>query len=277
MNAMTSTSLPLSPARLPVLAPPCTATLTNVVLSEWTKIRTLRSTFFSLAVAVAIGVGLGTLISYESGIHYSAAQGPWDPTATSLGALMIGQLAIAVLGVLTITGEYSTGMIQTSLAAVPRRGRLLATKAAVFAAVALVTGEILSWAAFALGQAVMHGHAPTAAIGQPYVARAVLGAGLYVALIGLMAVAIGTLLRHTAGAIVTVVGLLFVLPGVLEALPTSWRNPVEKYWPTNAGSQVLEVTRASHTLSAWWGFGEFALFVAVLLGLAFWFLQRRDA
>jgi ABC-2 type transport system permease protein len=261
----------------PALSPSRKATFNNVLLSEWTKIRTLRSTFFSLAVAIAIGVGLGTLISYESGIHYRASQGPWDPTATSLGALMIGQLAIAVLGVLTITGEYSTGMIRTTLAAVPRRGRLLATKAAVFTGVALVAGEVLSWVAFALGQMVMQGHAPTAALSQPGVARAVLGAGLYVALIGLMAVAIGTLVRHTAGAIVSVVALLFVLPGVLEALPYSWRNPVEEYWPTNAGSQVLEVTRSSHTLSAWLGFGEFALFVALLLGLAFWLLQRRDA
>jgi ABC-2 type transport system permease protein len=147
----------------------------------------------------------------------------------------------------------------------------------VFTGVALVTTEVLSWAAFALGQLVMHGHAPTASLGQPGVARAVLGAGLYVALIGLMSVAVGTLLRHTAGAIVSVVALEFVLPGVLTALPASWRNPVEEYWPTNAGSSVLEVTRASHTLSAWWGFGEFALFVGLLLGFAFWLLQRRDA
>ncbi len=252
------------------------ATFSNVLLSEWTKIRTLRSTFFSLAVAIAISVGLGTLISYEAGSHYNPSQ-DWDPTATSLGALLIGQLAIAVLGALTITGEYSTGMIRTTLAAVPRRGRLLATKAAVFTGVALVTGEVLSWSAFALGQVVMHGHAPTASLSQPDVARAVLGAGLYVALIGLMAVAVGTLLRHTAGAIVSVVALLFVLPGVLEALPASWRNPVEEYWPTNAGSMVVEVTRGSHTLSAWWGFGEFALFVGLLLGFAFWLLQRRDA
>lgn len=274
---MTSVVLQSSLGKENAVPPVRPARFADVLLSEWTKLRTLRSTFFSLAVAIAIVIGIGTLISYESGIHYDPSNFGWDPTATSLGALMIGQLAIAVLGVMTITGEYSTGMMRTSLAAVPRRGRLLATKAMVFTAVALVTGEVLAWGAFAIGQAIMSGHAPTAALSQPDVARAVFGAGLYVALIGLLAVAVGTLLRHTAGAIVSVVALLFVLPGVLTALPTSWRNPVEEYWPTNAGAQVLQVTRGAHTLSAWWGFGEFALFVAVLIGLAYWLFQTRDA
>ena len=259
------------------LPPERPSTFSDVLLSEWTKIRTLRSTFFSLAAAVVIVIGMGTLISYEAGLHYTPVG--WDPTTISLSALIIGQLAIAVLGVLSITGEFSTGMIRTTFAAVPRRGRFLAAKALVFTGVAFVTGEILSWVAFAIGQAVISGHAPTASLGQANVARAVFGAGLYVALIGLMAVAIGTLLRHTAGAIVSVVAILFVLPGVLQALPSSWRNPVEEYWPTNAGAQIIKVTPGVgvHELSAWWGFGEFALFVAVLLGLAYWLLNRRDA
>jgi len=105
----------------------------------------------------------------------------------------------------------------------------------------------------------------------------VLGGGLYLALVGLMAVAIGTILRHTAGAITSVIAVLFVLPGVLDALPTAWRNPVEKYWPTQAGVQVTKVYRLPDTLSSWWGFGEMALFVAVLLALAYFVLRRRDA
>ena len=190
---------------------------------------------------------------------------------------MIGQLTIAVLGVLAMTGEYGTGMIRTSLAAVPRRGRLLAAKAAVFGAVALVTGELVSWVAFFVGQLMISGHQPTASLGQPDVARAVVGGGLYIALIGLMAVAAGTILRHTAAAITAVIGVLFVLPGVLEALPSSWRVPVEKYWPTGAGEQILMVNRDANTLPAWAGFGELALFVAVLLALGYFLLQRRDA
>jgi ABC-2 type transport system permease protein len=253
------------------------ATFSNALLSEWTKIRTLRSTFFTLAATVAFVVGLGALISYESSVHYTPQDAPWDPTTMSLSGLVIGQLTIAVLGVLAITGEYGTGMIRTSLAAVPRRGRLLAAKAAVFGAVALVTGEVVSWVAFFVGQLMISGHQFTASLSQPDVARAVTGGGLYIAVIGLMAIAAGTILRHTAAAITAVIGVLFVLPGVLEALPDSWRLPVEKYWPTRAGEQILQVTRDPNTLPAWLGFGELALFVAVLFGLAYFLLRSRDA
>jgi hypothetical protein len=253
------------------------ARFSNVLLSEWTKIRTLRSTFFTLAATVAFVVGLGALISYESSVHYGPGNGPWDPTSISLSGLVFGQLTIAVLGVLAISGEYSTGMVRTSLAAVPRRGRLLAAKAAVFGAVALATGELVSWVAFFVGQVMISGHQPTASLSQPDVARAVVGGGLYIALIGLMAVAAGTILRHSAAAITAVIAVLFVLPGVLEALPNSWRLPVEKYWPTRAGEQIVMVTRDANTLSAWLGFGELALFVAVLLALGYFLLQRRDA
>jgi ABC-2 type transport system permease protein len=254
------------------------ARFSNALLSEWTKIRTLRSTFFTLATTVALVVGLGALISYESAAHFSPQDGAWDPTTMSLSGLVIGQLTIAVLGVLAITGEYSTGMVRTSLAAVPRRGRLLAAKAAVFGAVAVVTGELVSWVAFFVGQLLISGHQPTASLNQPDVARAVTGGGLYIALIGLMAIATGTILRHTAAAITAVIAVLFVLPGILEALPTSWRLPVEKYWPTRAGEQILVVTRDNtNALPAWAGFGELALFVAALFALAYFLLQGRDA
>ena len=261
----------------PVQARP--ASFPDALLSEWTKLRTLRSTLFTLLATVAFAVGLGTLIAYESSVHFSqgGGDGIWDPTARSLAGLTIGQLTIAVLGSLAITGEYATGMIRTTLAAVPRRGRLLAAKTAVFGAVALVTGELVSWAAFFFGQLVIHGHMPTAQLSQPGVARAVIGGGLYVALVGLMAVAIGTIVRRSAAAITGVIAILFVLPGVLLTLPTSWRNPVEEYWPTGAGSQVYAVTRDANTLSAWWGFGELALFGAALFAVAYFLLQRRDA
>lgn len=253
------------------------ATLADVVLSEWTKFRTLRSTFFALAAMVLVVVGLGALISYESAAHYTAGNGPWQPAQISLDSLMIGQLTMAVLGVLVITSEYASGMIRTTLAAVPRRGRLLVAKAAVFTTVAVIAGEAVSWAAFFVGQLMISGHMPTANLGQNDVLRAVIGGGLYVALIGLMSVAIGTVLRHTAGAVTTVIAVLFVLPAVLTALPTSWRNPVEEYWPTGAGAQVVQVTQGSHALSAWWGFGELALFVALLCVVAYFFFRRRDA
>ncbi|HTV11759.1 MAG TPA: ABC transporter permease [Acidimicrobiales bacterium] len=275
--AITTLQAPATVTRPPSARGYRPATFSDALLSEWTKIRTLRSTFFTLAATVVFVLGLGALISYESSVHYGPGNGPWDPTSISLSGLVFGQLTIAVLGVLAITGEYSTGMIRTSLAAVPRRGRLLAAKAAVFGAVALVTGELVSWVAFFVGQLMISGHQPTASLSQPDVARAVIGGGLYIAVIGLMAVAAGTILRYTAAAITSVIAVLFVLPGVLEALPNSWRLPVEKYWPTGAGEQVVMVTRDANTLPAWLGFGELALFVAVLGALGYFLLQRRDA
>jgi ABC-type transport system involved in multi-copper enzyme maturation permease subunit len=275
MTAMAATTdaralgVPSSPVRR--------AGFADALLAEWTKLRSLRSTFFTLLATIALVVGLGTLIAWQSAKHQSTSGGIWDPTAMSLSGFLVGQLTFAAFGVIVMTGEYSTGMIRTTLAAVPRRGRLLAAKAVACAAVAVVTGEIVSWGAFLLGQLVIRAYEPTAHLGQPGVARAVIGAGLYLALIGLMGLAIGTLLRHTAGSIVTVVGLLFVLPGVLQALPPSWRHPIEEYWPTGAGSEVLMVFRGQYTLTAWWGFGELALFVAVLLALAYLRLQHQDA
>jgi ABC-type transport system involved in multi-copper enzyme maturation permease subunit len=254
------------------------ARLTDVLVSEWTKVRTLRSTFYTLLATVALVVGLGALISYESAVNLTGLEAlTWDPTAVSLAGLVIGQLTLAAFGVMVVTGEYSSGMIRTTLAAVPRRGRLLAAKATVVAIVVLVLGEVISWSAFSAGQAVISGHAATASVSDPGVARAVAGAGLYLALVAVMSLAIGTLLRHTAGSIVTVVAILFVLPAIVQALPASWRNPVEEYWPTQAGSQILTVVRGDHTLAPWWGLGEFALFVAILLGLAYWRLARTDA
>jgi ABC-2 type transport system permease protein len=182
-----------------------------------------------------------------------------------------------VLGVLCISSEYSSGMIRTSLIAVPRRGRVLAAKSLVFATVTFVVGEATSFAAFFLGQALISGHAPHAALGDPGVARAVVGAGLYLTVLAVLSVAVGTLLRHPAAAIACIVGVLFVLPGIAQALPDSWRNPVTEFWPTQAGGQLTSVHPAAHSLQPWPGFGVMCLFVAVVYAIAWTLLDRRDA
>ena len=137
--------------------------------------------------------------------------------------MAIATLAIAVLGVLCISSEYSSGMIRASLIAVPKRGRLLAAKSLVFAVVTFVVGEVTSFAAFFVGQALISGHAPHAALGDPGVARAVVGAGLALTALAVLSVAAGTLLRHPAAAIACMIAVLFVLPGIAQALPDSWR------------------------------------------------------
>jgi ABC-2 type transport system permease protein len=256
------------------------ATFADVLRSEWTKLRTIRSTYWCLIIAAVLGIGLGALISGVTASHYASNPSlhpNWNPTDRSQQSLAIAQFVFAILGVMVVTGEYSTGMIRTSLAAVPRRGRMLAAKAVVFTAVTLIAGEVISFVTFFVGQALISGEAPSASIGDHEVLRAVVGAGLYLALLALMGSALGWLLRHTAAAIGTGVAILLVLPGIANALPTSWSQPIEKYWPTNAGQQIAIVARGSHTLTPWLGLGLMVLFVAVVLGAAAIVLQRRDA
>jgi ABC-2 type transport system permease protein len=242
------------------------ATFGDVLRSEWTKLRSVRSTFWALTVTVVIGIGLGAAISAAAAHGYakSSVSGKlsWDPTALSLDGMGIATLAIAVLGVLCISSEYSSGMISTSLIAVPKRGRILAAKSLVFAAVTFVVGEVTSFAAFFVGQALISGHAPTATLGDPGVARAVVGAGLALTALAVLSVAAGTVLRHPAAAIAGMIALLFVLPAIAQALPDSWRNPVTEFWPTQAGGQLATVHQAAHTLQPWPGFGVMCLFVA---------------
>lgn len=256
------------------------ATFVDALHSEWTKLRSVRSTYWALIVAALLGIGLGALISSISASHYATdptVHFRWNPTDRSLRSLEIAQLAFAILGVMVITGEYSTGMIRTSLAAVPKRSRMLAAKVTVFTTVALIAGEIISFATFLVGQALISGKAPSATLGQHDVLRAVIGAGLYLAVLAVLGSALGVVLRHAAAAIGTIVAILLVLPGIAAALPSSWSQPIEQWWPTNAGQQVAAVIRDSHTLAAWTGFAVLGAFVAVVLTAAFVLLERRDA
>jgi hypothetical protein len=163
------------------------------------------------------------------------------------------------------------------LAAVPRRARLLGAKALVIMVLTFVVVAVIAFAAFFIGQALISGHAPTATLGQTGVLRALIGAALYGALLAMMGLAFGTILRSAAGAIALLVAILYVLPGIAGALPTSIANTVQEYWPTQAGGQVTQVVHTANTLSPWAGFGVFALFVAILSGVAFSLLNRRDA
>ncbi len=257
------------------------ASFSDALRAEWFKLRSLRSSFWALGVSVVLGVGLGAAIAAASSHSYAgsslSSKASWDPAALSTSGMAIGQLAIEVLGVLFISSEYSSGMIRTSLTVVPKRGRLLAAKSAVFAAVTLLVGEVTSFSSFFVGQAVISGHAPTASLGDAAVTRAVIGAGLLMSALALLAVATGALLRHSAAGIAAMVTVALVLPGIAQALPASWQNPINKFWPTGAGSQITNVTRASHTLGPWAGFGLLCLFVAIVYFAAWAMLERRDA
>ncbi|HEX6394421.1 MAG TPA: ABC transporter permease [Acidimicrobiales bacterium] len=284
MSGVISPPAPVQVQRLPE---PPRPRFVDALLSEWTKFRTVRSSFWTLAIGAVLGVGLGAVVSIVSANHYATdpeVHFNWNPTDRSLGSLMLTQLAFEILGVLVVTGEYSTGMIRTSLAAVPNRSRMLAAKTLVFAVVIFVVSEVVSFAAFLIGQALISGKAPTANLGQPQVLRAVIGNGLYLTTLALVGLALGVILRHAAAGIGTFVAILLVLPSIALALPTSWAKPIEKYWPTNAGFRVastghgLERFSINGTVMApWTGFAVMVAFVAALLVAAFFLIEKRDA
>jgi ABC-type transport system involved in multi-copper enzyme maturation permease subunit len=252
----------------------------DVLRSEWLKFRSVRSTFWTLLVVAALGIGLSALISLGASTSFDkqslSDRLKWDPTAISTSGFALAQLAIGVLGVLIVTSEFSTGSIQTTLAAVPKRYPVLAAKGVVFGLAALVVAEILAFVAFFIGQAIIHANAPSAGIGDPHVLRAVVGAGLYVAVLAVLALAIGTIVRSAAAGIAILVALLYVLPLVAIALPSSLEHSVEKWWPTQAGAQITSVYRPAHTLSPWLGWGWMCLFTAIVMAVAVGLLRTRD-
>jgi hypothetical protein len=258
--------------------------LRDVALVEWLKLRTLRSTAWTLLVTVAgsIGLGIAVLGSYRPS-HFTqmsaAERASFDPTNMGFSGTAIAMLAMPVLGVLAMTGEYSSGSIASTLAAIPNRRLVLAAKAAVFGAVALVVGEFVVFANFLGGEAVLTRTAPHASLGQPGVLRAVVLTGAYLAVLGLVGLGLGAIVRHTAGAITALVGGLFVAPMIiLIAGRESALDTVGKYAPMFIDeNSVAAVKPVAHALSAWTGFGVICLYAAVALGAGGWLLARRDA
>jgi hypothetical protein len=252
----------------------------SVARMEWLKLRTVRSTAWILLVFAVGLIGLAILVlSHQHWATMSAAdRASFDPTEQSFAGLAIGQLAFGVLGVLVVTSEFSSGMIRATFAAVPRRPLLLAAKAAVAGAVTLVAGEILAFAAFAVGEAVLRSPAPYATLGQPGVLRAVLMAGAYPALIALVGIGLGAIIRHTAGAICAVVGMLFVLPLILLPLGTSIQNSVGQFMPMLiAENSLTAVKPVAHSLSPGLGFAMLCVYAVAALAAGGWALARRDA
>jgi hypothetical protein len=225
-------------------------------------------------------IGLAILVlAHQHWATMSAAdRASFDPVNQGFTGLTIGQLAFGVLGVLMITSEFSSGLIRATLAAVPSRPLLLAAKAAVLGAVVLAVGEIMAFAAFAVGEAVLRSPAPHATLGQPGVLRAILMAGAYPGLIALIGLGLGAVIRHTAGAICAVVGILFVLPLILLPLGFSIQNSVGQFMPMLiAENSITAVKAQSHTLSPGLGFGMLCLYAVAALVAGGWALARRDA
>jgi ABC-2 type transport system permease protein len=249
--------------------------------AEWTKIRSVRSTVWTLLVAIALAVGFGVLIAVTQIDSWDAlepaARARFDATAMSLSGLFLAQLAIGVLGVLLMTSEYATGQIRATLAATPQRLVVLAAKTIAFVTIVLVIGLIASFSAFGIGQAIFSSERLGVSLSEPGVLRAVIGGALYLAAVGVLGIGLGTIVRRTAGAITALVGLLMILPFVASFLPASWNEMVGKYFPSRAGMAVFNVVPDPASLSPWAGFAVLLAYAALSLVAGGILLARQDA
>lgn len=262
---------------------PGRVTQLGVIRSEWIKLRSLRSTWFSLLAAVVIIIGLGTLFAWLHAQRMERGVGPraqiiFDATQVSLRGVFLAQLAIGVLGVLVISGEYGTGMIRSSIAAVPHRIPVLVAKALVFASVVFVVSLASTFIAFLLGQQAQASTHAQASLSTPGAGRAIVGGALYLTLIGLLAVGLGFIIRNTAGAIAALFGIVLVAPLLTDALPTPYSTDVSKYLPLNTGTQIIATRDFNPDLFAPWpGIAITALYAVVALIVGAVVLKRRDA
>jgi ABC-2 type transport system permease protein len=254
--------------------------LHTVAQMEWHKLRTVRSTWFIAAVFAVGMIGLSVLaLSHEGYAQMSAAdRASFDPTHDStFTGLLLGQLLIGILGVLAITTEFSSGMIRATFAAVPRRPLVLAAKAAVLGAVTLAAGEVVAFAAFFAGQATLQAPAPRATLGQPGVLRAVLMAGTYPALIALIGLGLGAIIRHTAAAICAVVAAEFLLPLLIAPLGASIQDNVVRFLPEQIAALSLTAAKpVAPALPPAVGLGLLCAYAAAALAAGAWALARRD-
>jgi ABC-2 type transport system permease protein len=262
------------------VAPSARVAQSRVFASEWTKLRSVRSTRYALLAAVLLSIALAALASTVIVTHWARMdpqeKAHFNPLMASMVGLNFAQLAIGVLGVLIISAEYSTGMIRSSFIAVPRRLPVLWAKAGVFAAVTLTLMVPSALVAFFVSQSILSTHHLQIAFSQAGVARAVIGAGLYLTVLGILALGIGAIVRNTAGGISILAGILFVVPPLMGVLPTSWRDAISPYLPSNAGQQIMSIVQEPHMLSPWTGFALFCGYAVVVMGIAAVLLVRRD-
>jgi ABC-2 type transport system permease protein len=249
----------------------------HVAAMEWIKLRTLRSTWWTLAITVAGAIAMAIVIGLNT--KYGSA----DLTNNALAGVIPGLLLTGVLGVMIMTSEFTSGLIRATLAAVPNRPLALAAKAAVFGGVTLVLGEAATFIAFLAGGAALRHGIPAPTLAQPGVLRAVVMSGASFSLIGLLGLGLGAIVRHTAAAIGVLVGGVWILaqligalaPGAFAYLPISIiANSLSTTKPVTCGGGAAG---CPHLLSAWTGLGMLCLYAAVVLAVGGWLLSRRDA
>jgi len=250
----------------------------RVLRSEWTKLRTVRSTVWTLLATLVVCIGLPVMISFAIVNQPKSDIGPdFDAAGFSLFGVFLGQLIVGALGVLVISAEYSTGTIRASLTATPQRVVMLVAKLLTFSVVIAIVSFVTTFAAFFLVQAVLDTHDLGVTLGEGTSLRMVVGGALYLIIVGLLGLGIGTILRHSAAGISTVLALLFVLPILASFLPHSWQEQVVKYLPGQAGQAIFQRQADAVTLAPWTGLAVFAGYALLSLIIGAVLLVRRDA
>lgn len=249
--------------------------LLDLVRSEWTKLWSVRSTYWAL---LGVGVAMGSLAAVFAATGPAA---PSDPTAYGLSGFFQAQLGTAALGAMAITGEYATGSIRATLVATPQRITLLCAKAIVVAATTAAVGIASAFVALLVAGRIYAGRDISIALTDPGAMRAVIGAGLYLAVLAVLALALGTLIRSSVGTIAAVVTLMLVLPGIAGALPADWQSGAVRYAPAEAGQAIIGHTRFApgsvDLLAPWTGFAILCAYTVVALVAAGITLTRRDS
>ncbi|RBY75643.1 ABC transporter permease [Blastococcus sp. TF02-09] len=271
----TSSTVTLDPRRnVPGTRPGFGSTLR----AEWIKFWTVRSTTWSVVMLFVLGAGMTALICATNAEWLASGEADEDPGSFLTFGMTFAQITAIVLGTLAVTSEYGTGMIRATLAATPRRGRVLAAKAVVLTGTLFVAGTVTAFAGYFAGNWFLDREGVGLALSDDGVLRAMLGGGLYMAGLGLFAAAVGLLVRHTAAALSVVLALVFVLGNMAFLLPGAWGEWIAKLMPGNAGSSVaVPVNFNPEALAPWTGFAAFAAETAVLLVVGWFAFQRRDA
>jgi ABC-2 type transport system permease protein len=259
--------------------PPGRYSFFDLVKSEWTKIRTVRSTMWTIGVTILLGIGIGALVCAVTRSHWnSTPHFQFDAPAQSLVGLFLAQFSVGILGVLMITAEYSTGTIRATFSSAPNRSRVFAAKVAVFGALSFVVAEFTSFVSFFLGQFLLSSPATHATLSSPGAFRAVFGGGLYVCFLGLIALGLGTIIRHTAGAISAFVAILLILPIIVQTLPYQLSLDIRRFMPDRIGVDVVQTTgNFFGVFSPWTGLLILGIYAVVLLFIGNTLLGRRDA
>ena len=260
-------------ARTPV--PSLAVRALDLLASEWTKFRSVRSTYWSLLVAVVTPIAVSALVAFAFAHQPASAGPPPDPLLPEVLSLEYAVIAVSVMGVLAFSTEYSTGLIRTTFAATPRRRAVLAAKAVVLGTVTLAVGELVAFVSFFLVQAVLAGHHQGVSLSRPGVPGAVLAAGLLLCVCALLGLALGAIIRHTAGGIAATIAVI-VLPGIVALLPAPWRGRLGRFTLVEAARQVTALHPATNLFSPALSLLVVLAWPAVGLAAAAVLITRRD-